>query len=286
MSTPLETPAAPPQPQHKLPGPRILLMGESGTGKTNSLRTLISAGITPFVEFLEPGMETIGDIFNGKQAHYKYRKAFTANWLQLKEMARVVNALPLDGLAKLQDAQKTKHVAFMDLISDANDFKCDCCQRSWGDVTKWNTDRAFCIDGLTGLSDMAMALLVGSKPLRSMSDWGIAQNMIMGFLNYIISDVTCTFVLISHQEREKDEVTGGTSVTVSTLGQKLAPKIPAKFSDVISVERVGTKFTWSTAATNAVTKTRNLSIASGLDASFVPLIEGWKKKGGRIEATL
>jgi hypothetical protein len=257
-------------------------MGDSGTGKTHSIQTLVQAGITPMVMFLEQGMETIGPLFDGKKAHYRFIKAHNANWGQLKEIAKAVNQMSLESLSKMQDNSKAKYVGFMEVITSCNDFKCDCCGKSWGDITSWGPERALVIDGLSGLSDMAMSLGVGMKPVRSLPDWGIAQNTIKMLLGPLVSDTRCTFVLIAHLDREKDEITGGTTLMVKTLGAKLAPDIPKMFSDVIMAERQGTKFSWSTAASNSVTKTRNLEIKAGLDPSFVPLIEGWKKKGGRL----
>lgn len=41
----------------------IMLVGATGTGKTHCLRTLLDAGITPFIISTEPGIESShGDI--------------------------------------------------------------------------------------------------------------------------------------------------------------------------------------------------------------------------------
>ena len=61
-----------------IPGPKIILLGDSGTGKTHSIRTLLDAGLTPFIIFTEPGMESIGDILD--QCHYTYIKPGVAGW--------------------------------------------------------------------------------------------------------------------------------------------------------------------------------------------------------------
>ena len=39
-----------------------------------------------------------------------------------------------------------------------NDFTCDRCGESFGDVSTWNTDRAIVVDSLSGLNIMAMDL--------------------------------------------------------------------------------------------------------------------------------
>jgi len=69
---------------------------------------------------------------------------------------------------------------------------------------------------------------------------------------------------------------------VSSLGRKLAPKLPRFFSDCIQSVRSGKEFTWSTATSNAALKSRNLPIANNIQPSFVRVVETWKKRGGLI----
>ncbi len=85
-------------------------------------------------------------------------------------------------------------------------------------------------------------------------------------------------MLTAHLERETDEVTGGVSLMASTLGKKLAPRLPRFFSDVIHAKRDGEKFSWSTASFNVDLKARNVPIADNLPPSFVPLLKQWKEK--------
>jgi hypothetical protein len=259
-------------------------MGDSGTGKTYSLRTLVDAGITPFVLFTEPGMETLGDLPDGKW-HYKYVAPSTQGWAAIQDMVKKINQLTFENLTKISDPNRSKYEGLLQLISACNDFKCDCHGQSWGDVSKWGTDRALVIDSLSGLSDMAMSNTVGGKPVRSMADWGVAQNTIKMILNPLTTATQCTVVLIAHLAREYNEVTGGSNITVNTLGQKLAPDIPRMFSDVIQTVRVGNEFTWDTAAANAAVKGRNVPISQKLPPSFVPLIAEWKRKGGVIASS-
>jgi hypothetical protein len=125
-----------------------------------------------------------------------------------------------------------------------------------------------------------MNLIVGSKPVKSMADWGVAMDNVERFVTKFTTDIKCTAVMCAHLEREADEVTGGIQLMASTLGKKLAPKIPRFFSDVIQCQRDGSKFTWSTATPNVMLKARNLPIAMNLPPSFVPIINAWREKGG------
>jgi hypothetical protein len=229
-------------------------------------------------------METLGDLPDGSW-HYVYIHPATQGWAAILDMTKKINQLTFENLTKVSDGNRTKFEGLLKVIEACNNFKCDCHGQEFGDVSKWSTDRALVLDSLSGLSDMAMANAVGGKPVRSMADWGVAQNTIKMLLNPLTTATQCTFVLLAHLAREKDEVTGGTTITVNTLGQKLAPDIPRMFSDVVQTVRLGTNFSWDTSSQNASVKGRNVPIQANLPPSFVPLITEWKRKGGKIAAT-
>lgn len=265
-----------------IPGPKIILMGDSGTGKTYALRTLLDAGVTPFIIFTEPGMETIGDVLN--QCHWKYIPPAQTDWSALRKIGDMVNTLDYEGIAKMKDSNKRKYQEMLQVIDQCNRF-IDQDGEDFGDVMNWGTDRCLVIDSLSGLSDMASQLTVGGKPVKGPSDWQVAQNMLKFLLDKLTTGCHCPMVLIAHLAREKDEVSGALNITVNTLGAKLAPEIPKYFSDVIRTIRDGDKFTWSTSGSNISVKGRNVPISAGLDPSFKPLFESWKKRGGVIEQT-
>jgi hypothetical protein len=140
------------------------------------------------------------------------------------------------------------------------------------------------IDGMTGLSRAAMALVVGGKPVKSQPDWGIAQDQVEKLVRMLCDGCPCHFVLISHVERETDLILGGVKLTTSTLGKALAPKIPAMFSDVILTVRMGDKWTWDTSNPQADLKTRNLAIKADIPPDFKQIIEKWRSRGGKLVA--
>lgn len=268
----------------QLPGINVLLMGESGTGKTYAIRTLIDAGITPFCIFLEPGFEVLGDI-PPEKLHWRYIKPGSSGWTTLQANHEKLNTFSFKMLADMPPPDKAQYHQFVDLLKALNNFVCDRTGECFGDTLKWNTDRALVIDGLSGLSLIAMREWVGSKNLLSQGDWGVAMAGIEQFIQQLCYDVTSHVVLIAHTERELDETAGVSKIMTSTLGKKLAPKIPRFFSDVILAKREGSKFSWDTADSSAALKARNLPIASGQSPSFVPLITKWKAQGGTIVAS-
>lgn len=260
----------------KLPGINVLLMGASGTGKTHSLRTLVDAGLEVFVLFTEPGMEVLADIPSDK-LHWHYIPPAAPDWADMIDSANKINKLSLKALSDMSDINKSKYTGFIDVLTSLSNFQDDRTGTYYGAVDDWGTDRVLVMDSLSGLSIMAMNLVAGSKPVKSIADWGVSVDNLERLTTKLCVDVPCHFVMIAHLEREVDEVTGGTALMASTLGRKLGPKLPRFFSDVIHVKRDGPKFSWSTSTTNVDTKTRNVAISGDLPPSFVPLIANWKK---------
>lgn len=275
-----------------LPGVNVLLEGPAGTGKTHSLGTLVETGIEVFGLFTESGLETLTGYWtdHGKPVppnlHWHMLKRKSAGFEALVRGAESVNTMSLEALAKMQDPKRMEHNEFVNLLKALTNFPCDRTGQTFGPVDQWGPNRAIFIDSLTGMNSIVMSLVVGNKPMKSMADWGLAQDQLEKLLRQLTDGCKCHFILISHVERETDQVFGGVKVTVSTLGKSLAPKIPPMFSDVILSVREGSKFTWSTANALADLKTRNLAIADGLPPSFHPIIEKWKSRGGRISPTV
>ncbi len=260
----------------KVPGPKVLLLGATGTGKTHSIRTLVAAGLEVFVLFTEPGMEGLADIPSDK-LHWAYIPPATASWDDLKDSAKKINTLSSKALANLDDINKRKYDGFLDMLTLLSNFKCARTGKEYGAVDNFGKDRCLVIDSLSGVNILAMNLVIGSKPVKSMADWGVAMDNLERFINKLTSDIPCPVVLTGHLEREPDEVTGGSFTGVATLGKKLAPKIPRFFSEVINAKREATKFTWSTISHGMDLKARALPFAEGLAPSFLPIIKKWQE---------
>ena len=263
-----------------LPGAKILLVGGSGTGKTYSLRTLIDAGLKVAVVFTDPGMEAVIDVPCEKGFHWRYTPPFAPDWTQLLTNAENINKLSNKALQELSDPNRSKYREWFDFISAMSNFKCERCGLQVGPLDKLNYEWAVVNDGLSGISIMSRHLAVGGKAIMSQPDWGVAMDNIEKYMMLFTGGIKSFGVMISHLERETDEITGGITLMASTLGRKLAPKLPRMFSDVVQARREGTKFVWSTATFNVDLKARNLPIADNMQPTFVPLVEEWRRKQG------
>lgn len=290
MTEPTATPAATatPLPKSALNGVNILLMGPAGTGKTHSIGTLVDAGAEVFYLGLEPGLESILGYFTdrGKEIpanlHWHQLEAPKSSFTEFLDTATKVNTMALDTLAKMSDPNRSKHNQFLKLIEALNNFPDDRTGQKFGCVDVWTPSRVLVMDGMAGLARAAMSLVVGGKPVRNQSDWGIAQDQVEKIVRILTDNCKCHFVLIAHVERETDAVLGGVKLMVSSLGKALAPKLPPMFSDVILTVREGGKFSWDTGSAQADVKSRNLPIKSGLEPDFGAIIKKWQSRGGML----
>lgn len=263
----------------------VLLEGPTGTGKTYAIGTLVDTGIEVFYLGLESGIESLLGYWTDRgqkippNLHWHVLRS-VSGFDVLAAGAKDIGEMAQDSLHKLQDFTRGKNNMFYQMLTVLVNFEDQRIGAKFGSVDSWGTGHALVIDGLTGLGNFALNMVVGKKPVRSQADWGIAQEQVEKLLRKLCDGCRCHFVLLSHVEREVDQVFGGVKITVSSLGKALPPKIPPMFSDVILTVRQGTSWSWSTANALADLKTRNLATAEGLPPTFKAIIDKWKSRGG------
>lgn len=256
----------------------VVLMGEIGTGKTSSIKTILrETDKKVYVIATEPGIHTIlnemaEELGAEDRLHWAYVAPASTPWEVLIKTAGQVNKLPPDALQKAQ-MSKSDYQQFIELLGLLADFRCErpdcpCGNKSHGPVDDFGPDVVLVMDGLSGLSRMAMDLVTGAKPLKTLPDWGIAQDTLRRLLDKLTNDTKCSFVLIAHLEKKQDLINGGTHLTVSTLGQALSGDIPKPFDEVIYVHREQDKFFWSTIETKVAVKTRCLPFDDEIRPTF------------------
>lgn len=270
-------------PEIHLPGVKVLLLGASGSGKTYSILTLLESGLEVFGLFTENSMETL---FKEKRSrtdldwskfHYTYISPANPSFAALEDNAYKINTMAFDALSKLSGLNKKDYGQFLQVVAACANFKDDRTGEEFGSVDSWGPDRVLVLDSLSGLNIMAMDLVVGGKPTKSMADWGVAMDNLHRIIQKLTLSTRCHFVMTAHIEPERDEVTGRITNMPSTLGKKLPPLLPRFFSEVVLAEKQGDRFTWSTASANVATKNRWLPLAEDIPPSFVPLITSWRE---------
>ena len=269
--------------EHKLKGVNVLIEGATGTGKTHSIGTLVDTGINVRYFAFENGTESLIGYWKDRGLPVPANlsiftvKPASAGWNEMADAAKLVNQLSYDALKKTSDANRSKYDQYEKFLrtfaSPVDDLGV-----KYPPVDAWTVNDALVVDGLTGLGDAAMKAVVGGKFDKDQKDWGLAQNMVENTLRRLCDACTCHVVLLTHEDRELDPLGGASKITVSTLGAKLAPKIPPMFSDVIRAKRIGKEWFWDTEDALCDLKTRNLPIAGKLPPNFASIINTWKKR--------
>lgn len=276
--------------------PATLVAGPTGTGKTFSIATQLQAGLETFVIITEPGgveslliaCEKLG-ITDVSKLHWTSALPGAADWASLEDMISKINSMDQKGLSDEKNMGKDKfRPAAMKFLNAFKNFHCERTNQDFGDFSTWNDTRSMNVDSLTGWSVIAWGATVGYKPTANPGEWGIAQNFIYNFLMKIMNDRKCFFNLTAHIEKEMDENVGVKKFMVSTIGAKLAPKIPPFFSEFVrtykDLDSKATdpnnkaKFRWSTLTSDMDLKNRSLPISDNLPASFVQIVDAYKRR--------
>lgn len=275
----------------KLQPPSCIVMGPTGTGKTDSIITLLQAGLEVFVIITEPdGIVSLIDSAMRRKVpidklHWAYCPPAIMGVSAIMEMATTINSM---GFQQVQDikngiAKPETREAGMKILRLIANFHCERTGEDFGPIAKWGPNRALVMDGLSGLSDISWMLTLGVKPTAHQGEWNIMQNFIKQVLNQISADRDFFFAMTAHIERETDELSGASKAMVSTLGRKLAPVIPRYFSEVILSKKTVTppdkvRFHWSTLDAQADTKNRTLPLSNDLEPSFAPIVEAYHRR--------
>lgn len=204
---------------------KLLLMGNSGVGKTGALATLAQAGYRLFVFDFDNGLDILLD---PKILPPQYRDNVFYKSLQDKP-TKVGSSLVLQA------------TAWADLMKSLGDWKEGTT--SLGGFTTWGEKDVIVIDSLTIASDRAMdeALKMGGRlgQRPQIQDYSSAMDSIQSLLELLYGDTCqCNVVMTAHLMYLEDGTTGGIKKGFpNVIGQKLAPKIPRYFNNMVLLQK-------------------------------------------------
>lgn len=299
MPTALTPPPRPEQPKAQplgalppVPTPSVLLLGGPGAGKTDVLIELINLGLELFVISTEPnGVDTLLDSVERRKAdinklHWKSIQPFTGDFESMLRTAERTSVMQFDSIAKMTGTKPRESQLYW-LLKTMVNFQCDRTGEYYGAVDRFGPKRALAIDSLSGLNLISMTHVTGDKPVAHVGEWGLAMGQIENFVNRCCGSLKCLFVLIAHLEKEADEQTGASKLMASTLGRKLAPKLPRFFSEVVMAHRMpGPEWLWATDFLNVDLKHRALPVGSKLPPSFRPIVEAYQRRLIQVQGNI
>lgn len=208
---------------------KILLIGNSGAGKTGALASLAGAGFNLRIMDLDNGIDVLANLLRDT-SKYPAGSLDRVNYITITDPMKNMggklvpkNATVWQRASKYLDNWKT----------ETEDF---------GSVASWTPQEVLVIDSLTFISNAAMNLILmmngrlGQRPHQS--DWGDAQVLVEGLLSYLYDEsVKCNVIMTSHITFLGDE--GNMTGYPSTLGKALPPKVGRYFNNTLIVKSQG-----------------------------------------------
>lgn len=289
VATPVDIATGVKPPPSPIPGLKLLSIGGVGTGKTSLAKTLIGTGITPFCICFEPP-DMLGDT-KAEDLHWHYIPPVSNDLASLMEAAKRIGTMTPEQILKTHDTNRDKRNNFYPFLNALSTYTCDRTGEDFGNVGQWGTDRCLVLDGLSGLTLAALKLSVGEKYALTQPEFQIAMKLIENILLQLCTGFWCHAYVIAHEERETDEVNGGSKMYASTLGRKLAPVLGRPFTDVFRMKKLPVpsgkpKIVIDNLETQADLKARNMPYGNAMDPTLVPAVAGWKAHGGVISPSV
>ena len=198
---------------------KMLVIGDTGTGKTGALASLANAGYKLHILDYDNGLDILSTTVQGD-------KFQNVEYETLTEKKKAVG-----GQVLIQGAPKSfaKGLALL---------------TEWGQKYTSKED-VIVIDSLTFFSDAAMEHVLagaghtGRQP--EIQEWGLAMSLMEDVLSILYSDdIKCNVIVNAHIKYIQDEGTGVIKALVNTLGSKLPPKVGRYFNHLIMAQQQAT----------------------------------------------
>lgn len=203
---------------------KLLMMGNSGSGKTSSLAALAAAGYRLFIADFDNGLDILMD---EQVLKPEFRKNVNYKLYQDKPI-------------KAGNALVPTANAWVQMTKDMVDWKENGV--SLGSIFSWGEKDVFVVDSITIGSDrcfdeaLKMAGRLSQRP--QIQDYGAAVENLLSFFELLYGGtVNCNVVVTAHLQFTGDELSGQRKAYPNVLGQKLALKLPRYFNNMILCEK-------------------------------------------------
>lgn len=204
---------------------KLLLIGDSGSGKTGALASLAKAGYNLRIIDLDNGLDILANMLRGDPA------------IERIKFETVTEPMKAVG-PRLVPAKAIAWQRAVELLSKWKNDKEDL-----GSIITWTTQDILVIDSLTFLGQAAMNLVLamnarlGQQPHQS--DWFGAQQMVESMLQMLYDDaVKCNVIVTSHIAYIEEEG-GPMRGYPAAPGRALSPKIGRYFNSVLMTKTTG-----------------------------------------------
>lgn len=206
---------------------KMLLLGESGSGKTGLLGTLPPAGYRLFIADFDSGLDILRDpkVLDPKYHEQVFFKTF------------------YDKMNIAGGSLSPQATGYSDFTKAMGNWMED--GKSMGGIYSWTENDVFVIDSLTFLGNMIMNYVlqlagrVGQKP--QLQDFGAAVDSQEAIIETLYNPaVKCNVIVTAHIQRQEDGAAGNVMKGFpSAIGKKLPPKIGRYFNSMVQIKKTG-----------------------------------------------
>lgn len=214
---------------------KILLCGDSGSGKSGALTSLVNAGYKLRILDMDNGLETL--------------KTFVLHTCPDKIDNVEFRTIRDEYVAGPAGPVVTKPKAFVNAIKMLDKWKYD--DVDLGDPSEWGPDVIVVVDSLSFLSDAAFDWAKGMAPTaKDPRQWyGAAQEAVESCLAQLTSETFRTNVIVTAHIRYIENPDGTKKGYPNSVGSALGPTIPRYFNNWAQCENKNGKRSIVTGAT-------------------------------------
>jgi hypothetical protein len=216
---------------------KLLLIGDSGSGKTGALASLASAGYNLRVLDLDNGLDVLHNLLSDPRSPYAKDSLQRVRFVTLTEPMKVVGKTLVP--TRVEVWQKCMNMLYhWQEAATANSPAVDL-----GTLTSWTPQDIVVIDSLSTFSTAAMNFVlslngrVGKAPFQS--DYGQAQNLVESALQMLFdSTIQCNVIVTAHIAFIGED-NGPLRGYPASLGKALPPKVGRYFNTMLGVKSTG-----------------------------------------------
>ena len=202
---------------------KLLLVGDSGSGKTGSLASLALAGFNLNIADLDAGLDVLANLL-AKAPEALARVSYETITDKMRNVG-----------GRLIPAQATAWQRLVGLLSNWPDK---------GSITTWGSQDILVIDSFTLAGNAAMNFVLsmnqrlGQRPHQS--DWYDAQQMLESLLQMLYDEaIKCNVILTSHIAFIGEDNSAIATGYPMALGKALPPKVGRYFNTILLARSTG-----------------------------------------------
>jgi hypothetical protein len=201
---------------------KIMLIGNSGTGKTGALTSLVKAGYKVRVLDMDTGLDSL----THHVLHECPERIGQIDYMSFRDDMKIG---PTGPMVRGTPKAYVNAVGALDKWEDGTD------------PSEWGADTILVIDSLTNMGKAAFNWARGMNPsAKEPRQWYFAaQQAIEDLIANVTSESTKTNVIvISHIDLVEDKA-GSVQGFASSIGKSLGPKLPRYFNTLVALETKG-----------------------------------------------